>query len=79
MSKVKVILVGESCVGKTAIIDQYISQSFKENNYITVGCDKFIKEININGNRLYLEIWDTSGGGKYRGLTKIYMKNCYKE
>ncbi len=75
MSKVKVILVGESCAGKTAIIEQYINQIFKENNYITVGCDKFIKEININGNRLNLEICDLPGGKKYRRATIILMKN----
>ena len=51
MLNVKIILVGESCVGRTAIIDQYINHSFKEMNCITVGYDKSIKEINIKGNK----------------------------
>ena len=51
MLNIKIILVGESPVGKTAIIYIYIHQSFDEKNYLTID-QRSLKEINVNGNRL---------------------------
>ncbi len=75
MSIVKVILVGDSNVGKTAIIKQYINYSFEEDLCATLAAFKSRKEININENTLNLELWDTSGSQSYRAVNKIYMRN----
>ena len=73
--KIKIILVGESTVGKTCIINQYVNQSFQEEYTTTIGGDRLQKEIEINNKKLNLEIWDTAGQEQYRAINKIFMKN----
>ena len=75
MEKIKIILVGERNVGKTSIINQYITKSFSISMNQTVACDKILKDIKICNKKLILEIWDTAGQEKYRAINKIFMKN----
>ena len=75
MFKIKVILLGEARVGKTAIINQYIRCSFEEWSWATSTPKHSTKEIDIYGKPLHLEIWDTSGAESYRAVNKIYMRN----
>ena len=52
MKRLKIVLLGSSCVGKTSIIDQYIRKCFDENIFFTLCSDKSIKEIElINGKK----------------------------
>ena len=76
MEKIKLILVGDGKVGKTSIITQYITNSFKEDYIMSTNQDKSIKEIKLeDGVKLTLEIWDTIGQEYYAATNKIYMKN----
>ncbi len=75
MKKTKVILVGESKVGKTSIISQYVESSFSEEYLITLTGDKLKKEVEIIGRKINLEIWDTAGNEQFRAVNKIFMKN----
>jgi small GTP-binding protein len=76
-NKIKLILVGESHVGKTSIITQYIKNDFLEEFITTTSQDKSIKEIKLeNGEEIVLEIWDTIGQQKLRTTNKIFMKNA---
>ena len=76
MNKLKTILVGDSQVGKTSIITQYIRQSFDEEYLPTISADKSIKDLIIEKQPLTLEIWDTAGQEIYRNVNKIFMKNA---
>ena len=70
---VKVILLGESGVGKTCIINRYINNEFQNNVASTLGSAFFLKEI-IKGNTKYnVNVWDTTGQEKYHSLTKIFV------
>ena len=73
--KVKLILVGETTVGKTSLINQYLDKTFKEEHIVTVGKEKSLKNINIEGKEVSLEICDTVGQPDYRAVNKIFMKN----
>ena len=75
MSKVKLIFVGEGGVGKTCLISQYMENKFTEEHAMTVGRDKSLKEIEINGKTINLEIWDTPGQEKFNSASKMFMKN----
>ena len=75
MEKIKIILTGESGVGKTCIINQYINQRFDTAFLSTIGTDKSLKEIKVKDKILKLEIWDTAGQEKYRSINKIFMKD----
>ena len=75
MKKLKVTLIGESKVGKTSLINQYVNNEFEDEYLMTIGNDKLIKEIEINENKVRLEIWDTIGQESLRSANKIFMKN----
>ena len=73
----KVVLVGESGVGKTSIITQFIDQTFQEDQQSTTGGTFSTKSVVCdNGKTLKFEIWDTAGQEKYRSLTKMFYKDA---
>ena len=80
MKKLKVTLIGESKVGKTSLINQYVNNKFEDEYLMTIGNDKMIKEIEINENKVRLEIWDTIGQENLRSANKIFIdpKILYK-
>ena len=74
----KVVLIGESGVGKTAIISRFIRDSFEEGQEVStmasyISKELFIEECNV---KLKLDIWDTAGQEKYRSLTKFFYKDA---
>ena len=71
----KVVLIGNSAVGKTSIISQYIYNSSEPNHVPTIGIDFFAKTLNINGQTLRLQIWDTAGQEKFHSLIPSYIRN----
>ena len=73
--RLKVIFVGSGKVGKTSLITQYLNKTFTEGYLMTVGVDKSIKNIKIEGKDVILEINDTAGQEDYRQVNKIFMKN----
>ena len=73
--KLKLILVGNSKVGKTSIISQYYNKSFSGEYITTISTDKITKEVEINNTKINLQIWDTAGQEKYRSINQIFMKN----
>ena len=73
----KVVLVGESGVGKTSIITQFIDQTFQEDQQSTTGGTFSTKSVVCdNGKTLKFEIWDIAGQERYRSLTKMFYKDA---
>ena len=73
----KVVLVGESGVGKTSIITQFIDQTFQEDIQSTTGGTFSTKSVVCDGGKvLKFEIWDTAGQEKYRSLTTMFYKDA---
>jgi small GTP-binding protein len=73
----KVVLVGESGVGKTSIITQFIEQTFQEDQQSTTGGTFSTKSVICDNNKtLKFEIWDTAGQERYRSLTKMFYKDA---
>ena len=70
----KLIIVGDTGVGKTNIIGKYIADSFNENTKSTVGVEFFTKSFKINEDYIKLEIWDTAGQERYKSITSAYYK-----
>ena len=72
----KVVLVGDSGVGKTSIIAQFIDQNFQEDQQSTTGGTFCTKSVICDGGKiLKFEIWDTAGQEKYRSLTRMFYKD----
>ena len=75
----KVVLLGESGVGKTCIIDRFINDNFDDNQK-TTGISTFTAKTmtfdEFQGKSVKFEIWDTAGQEKYRSLNKIFYKDA---
>jgi len=72
----KVVLIGESGVGKTSIIERYDSNTFEYVKQPTPGAQYKAKNIFLEEFKtdIKLQIWDTAGIEKYRALTRIFYK-----
>ena len=71
----KIITVGDIYVGKTSIVNRYISNTFNENYNLTIGVNFACKTININNNNIKIQIWDTSGEEQFRSIINMYFIN----
>ena len=74
----KVVLLGESGVGKTSIIARYISNTFKSQNLPTTGANFVSKTIILDDENksIKFELWDTAGQERYRSLARVFYKNA---
>ena len=74
----KVVLIGDSGVGKTCIISRYISGQFDENSASTNGASYTSKQVDYESLKksVMLDIWDTAGQEKYKSLTKFFYKDA---
>ena len=70
----KVILIGDSSVGKTNIMSKYLKNQFNENSKATVGVEFGSKLFKLNGHNIKAQIWDTAGQEKYKAITGAYYK-----
>ena len=72
---IKIILLGDTGVGKSSIIKRYIEDSFEENLSSTIGSNFLEKIEKIKGQKVRLEVWDTAGQEEFRSVTKLFVKN----
>ena len=73
----KIVLIGESGVGKTSLISQLMDQTFQQDQQSTTGGTFSTKTVLCDNNRtLKLEIWDTAGQERYRALTTMFYKDA---
>ena len=73
----KILIIGESGVGKTCFLLRYAENSFVANHLLTIGIDFKIKVIEIEGKSIKLQIWDTAGQDRFRTITKTYYKGSH--
>ena len=72
----KIITIGNSGVGKTSILNRYISNTFREELIPTVGLDFSYKVVTLeNGKKVKLKLFDTAGQEKFRAFSKAYFRN----
>jgi Ras-related protein Rab-11A len=72
--KLKIVVVGDSGVGKTNLIKRFISNEFSGNLKATIGVEFMSKTYRINKHLFKIEIWDTAGQERYKSITAIYYK-----
>ena len=75
----KVVLLGQSGVGKTCIISQFINHSFDKNVVTSTGGSYACKQMifkEFDNQKIMFEIWDTAGQERYRSLTQIFYKDA---
>ena len=72
----KILILGDSEVGKTSILFQYIDGTFQDGYLSTFGVEYKIKPMVINNINITLQIWDTAGQERFRSLSKSFIKDA---
>ena len=77
-NKFKILLLGESHVGKTEFISRFIDDKLRsENLLIPIGINFKVKTINFKGKKIKLNIWDTYGQERIRNITQVFYKGAH--
>ncbi len=73
---IKLVIIGDSGVGKTCFLMRFAEDSFTSTHISTVGIDFKIKPVVIDGKTIKLQIWDTAGQERFRTITQTYYKGA---
>ena len=73
----KILLIGDSNVGKTPFLLRFTDDTFTANKLTTIGIDFKIKIINFENKLIKLQIWDIAGEERFRTVTKTYSKGTH--
>eukprot|EP00919_Chromeraceae_sp_WS-2016_P016922 GHVR01040392.1.p1 GENE.GHVR01040392.1~~GHVR01040392.1.p1 ORF type:complete len:113 (+),score=2.51 GHVR01040392.1:29-340(+) len=74
--RIKIVLLGNQSVGKTSVIEKYISGNFDDSSHPTVGIDFLAKNITHHQKNYRLQLWDTAGQERFKSLIPGYLKNA---
>ena len=74
-TKHKIIFVGDAGVGKTSIINRIVDNPFNEAYEMSIGVDFMSKNLRYKGQNIKLQLWDSAGQEKYKGLIPSYVRN----
>jgi len=73
----KVVLLGESSVGKTSIALKLVKDVFHDNQEATIGALYFTKTFRVDNAHIKFDIWDTAGQERYKSLTPMYYRGAH--
>ena len=71
---VKVLMIGESGVGKTCLIQRFFKSEFSLHHLSTIAIDFKLKTINVDNSKIKLQIWDTAGQERFKGMTTSFFR-----
>ena len=72
----KIIILGDSGVGKTSLMNQYVNQRFSSQYKATIGADFLTKEVTIDDKLVTLQIWDTAGQERFQSLGVAFYRGA---
>ena len=73
--KIKLLIIGDSDVGKTSMLLKYTDNFFPESHLATIGVEFKTKEIEFQDYKISLQIWDTAGQERFRSITKSFFRS----
>jgi Ras-related protein Rab-35 len=73
----KLLIIGDSGVGKSSLLVRFADNQFSGNYITTIGVDFKIRTIELNGERVKLQIWDTAGQERFRTITSTYYRGTH--
>ena len=68
--QIKLLMIGDSGVGKSSLVQQFASGTFSPHFITTIGIDFKIKHVDLDGARCKLQIWDTAGQERFRTVSR---------
>ena len=75
-SLLKVIILGDSSVGKTSLMNQYVSKRFSNQYKATIGADFCTKEVVVDDRVVTMQIWDTAGQERFQSLGVAFYRGA---
>ncbi len=72
----KITILGDAAVGKTSLINQFIEEGFQDDYKPTLGANIVRKDVNLDGVKVRLIMWDLAGQEKYRVVRSMYFQGC---
>ena len=72
----KVVILGDSGVGKTSLMNQYVNKRFSAQYKATIGADFLTKEVMIDDKLVTLQIWDTAGQERFQSLGVAFYRGA---
>uniref|UniRef100_A0A671S8L4 Ras and EF-hand domain-containing protein homolog n=1 Tax=Sinocyclocheilus anshuiensis TaxID=1608454 RepID=A0A671S8L4_9TELE len=72
----KIVLVGNSSVGKTSLLRRFCDNCFHSGTCATVGIDYSVKTLTVDNSQVALQMWDTAGQERYRSITKQFFRKA---
>ena len=72
----KVVLLGDGGVGKSALMTRYVRNHFEQKSFHTIGVEFLNKDISANGNSYTLQIWDTAGQERFKSLRTPFYRGA---
>ncbi|KAK9872252.1 hypothetical protein WA026_017053 [Henosepilachna vigintioctopunctata] len=76
LTTLKILIIGESGVGKSSILLRFIDDNFDPDQTLTIGVDFKTKRVTVEENCVKLAIWDTAGQERFRTLTPSYYRDA---
>jgi Ras-related protein Rab-7A len=73
---IKVVVIGNSAVGKTSLIQQFEHEKFSDSFKPTIGADFSNKELELGGKSVILQIWDTAGQERFQSLSSAFYRGA---
>ncbi|XP_030379157.1 ras-related protein Rab-18 [Scaptodrosophila lebanonensis] len=73
---IKLLIIGESGVGKSSLIRRFVENKFDENHDVTIGMDFKSKVMNVDGIDYKVALWDTAGAERFRSLTPSFYRKA---
>ena len=70
----KLLLIGNSSVGKSSLLVRFVDDIWEENFVPTIGVDFKLKTLEVNGKKVKLQIWDTAGQERFKNITASYYR-----
>lgn len=74
MTVLKIVLIGDGGVGKTAIRERYLGRGFKAQYLLTIGADFAMRDDTISGESIRYQIWDLAGQQRFDAVREVYYK-----
>lgn len=72
----KIVLVGDSAVGKSNLLARFARDEFYPNSKSTIGVEFQTQKMHINGKEVKAQIWDTAGQERFRAVTSAYYRGA---
>jgi len=72
----KVVLLGDTGVGKTCVVVQFVEQKFSPHTPLTIGASFLTKTLCLEGSKIRLQLWDTAGQERFRSLAPMYYRGA---